>query len=164
MDAKLLGVRMPHERVEVQWRRRLGHDAEANIVRSRDLGLSGWIVNCLRRRSTGKFIWHVALGCRVVPRCIATLNFQPQTRKNETKLPRPARPTANDQNHMPMGCLGQGGVTGPRPHTAPGGFVLEGVRGDNMATWKRKRILGSGSSFGVGGPPCQDPAEPSFLY
>ena len=65
-----------------------------------------------------------------------TLNFQPQTRKNEAKLPRPARPTANDQNHTPMGCLGQGGVNGPQPHTAPGGFVLEGAWGDNMATWK----------------------------
>ena len=134
MDAKLLGVRMPHERVEVQWRRRLGHDAEANIVRSRDLGLSGWIVNSLRRRSAGKFIWHVALGCRVVPRCIATLNFQPQTHQNETKLPRPARPTANDQNYMPMGRLGQGGVIGLQRQTAPGGFVLEGVRGDYAPT------------------------------
>ena len=143
MDAKLLGVRMPHERVEVQWRRQLGHDAEANIVRSRELGLSGWILNSWPRRSAGKFISHVAVGCRVVLCCIATLNFQPQTHQNETKLPRPARPTANDQNHMPMGCLGQGGVTGPRRKTAPGGFVLEGVRGDNMATWKCVSMCGS---------------------
>ena len=41
--------------------------------------------------------------------------------------------------------------------TGQGGFVLEGVREDNTATWKRDRILGNVSSFGVGGPPCQDP-------
>ena len=56
MDAKLLGVRMPHERVEVQWRRRLGHDAEANIVRSRELGLSGRIVKERRGVAPAKFI------------------------------------------------------------------------------------------------------------
>ena len=43
MDAKLLEVRMPHERVEVQWRRRLGHDAEANIVRSRHAAEPVWV-------------------------------------------------------------------------------------------------------------------------
>ena len=41
--------------------------------------------------------------------------------------------------------------------TAQSGFVLEGVREDNTATWKCDRRLGSVSSFGVGGPPCQDP-------
>ena len=35
------------------------------------------------------------------------------------------------------------------------------VRDDNTATWKRDRILGNVSSFGVSGPPCQGPCTAS---
>ena len=41
--------------------------------------VSGSVLKQRRRVRRGKFISRVALGCRVVPRCIATLNFQPQT-------------------------------------------------------------------------------------
>ena len=89
------------------------------------------------------------------PGAPADLNFQPQTRKNGTKVPRPARPTANDQNYMPMGRLGQGRVTGPRPKTAQGGFVLEGVRGDYSGSMS---VFPCGIRFGrlaAMGPPAK---------
>ena len=55
------------------------------------------------------------------------------------------------------------GANRPQRKTAQSGFVLEGVREDNIATWKRDRILGNVSSFGVGGPPCQDPVGVPYL-
>ena len=66
---------------------------------------------------------------------------QPRPRPRTGTRARPSAPTRRSREGR--------AARGPRPSTAPG------------ATWKRDRILGNVSSFGVGGPPCQDPRRMS---